>query len=92
MCIIPSNNSHFHHRFPAFDTVWLTSCENQGSNYIEIVSPTVFTQASKWLLWFAWNWRQLRVVEELDTPRKRLQNANLGKETQVLGKTGVFAS
>ena len=50
---------------------------------IKIVSPTVFTQEPKWLLWFAWNWRQVRVVEELDTPRKRLQNANLGE-------TGVF--
>ena len=36
--IHPPPFSHFRKSFP-------TSCENQGSTYIKIVSPTVFTQA-----------------------------------------------
>ena len=57
----PPPRSRFRKSFPA-------SCENQGSTYIEIVSPTVFIQVpkghtkSQWLLWIARNCCGVQIV------------------------------
>ena len=47
--------SRFRNSFPAL-------LENQGSTYIEIVSPTVFIQESQWLLWIKRNWGGVQIV------------------------------
>ena len=36
-----------------------TSGENQAP---EVLSPTVFTQESEWLLWIVWNWGGVQIV------------------------------
>ena len=50
--------------FSRFRKSFPTSCENQGLTYIKIVSPTVFTQESQWLLWIARNWGGVQIVGE----------------------------